>query len=800
MKQMRWYGSKTRVLLAVLALIGAPTVRAQSSPGESATGATPAAVTVNANAYLGVYIEGPADGGGVKLAGVVAGSPAEKAGLQQGDSIISIGDRTVASEDELRDAIAANGVGTKVKISFLRNGEKRRTSAKLAAAPTEETEDEAGEDEGDEASESTESNQVGFEIKPGIEFTTPTVDDNAGYMGVQLTAGDDGVSIGSVMDNSPAAAAGLEAGDTIVKFDGQDVSDANALVELVRAHKPGETVKVTVMRGEEKKKLKVTLGKRDLAAMQAIPGMPMIGTLPGGTLAVPVEVAPMPGGQVRRGTAIGTGTAGPMAPRGAMNNMNKQLDEARAQIEQLRAQVEELKRRCEQQQQTLETIRGALGRSPESTSMAMPGGSGEMAGTISFAGGDGAVTRFFTPTMTIDASSAGGLMTLTPTVTATGSSTGEGACAGEGSCTETTTYTADGDGALTLGSGGEMNLGDVKIEGGQLILEINGQQQTIDLGDAQQHGGAFTFTMGEDDDSDCCETDAKDDDKCDDCQSGDDDENDDGEHEIRIVTLNGDPMLHDGAPHDRPLRARFVEGKGGDERRIEVRESVKARHTPLQLKGLPAKKSVSVWVETDGDDDEGGESGQCDSDNCCGACHPQEVAHHARGGKKGGMAHASVAAHPAIRALHHPVVSRRLRLLGAEHGDMAGARKHSAPRAEPCEECQECPLMRAHAGRPGKFELRRMDVRKHGPKGAPECVECEECEDGEDAAGEWQTGDGNFEFVFDSAGGNAFTIHGVNVGNDDDGDEDEDECDECSGGKCDDCDEDDDGDEDDEIN
>src|SRR6187401_2823678 len=108
--------------------------------GQSAPVATRAAKSADApaasnssasadRAYLGVYPGTESEGGGVKLEQVVDGSPAEKAGLQAGDVITALGDRTVGSDEELREAIASHQSGEKVRVTFLRDGEKRRTSA-----------------------------------------------------------------------------------------------------------------------------------------------------------------------------------------------------------------------------------------------------------------------------------------------------------------------------------------------------------------------------------------------------------------------------------------------------------------------------------------------------------------------------------------------------------------------------------------------------------------------------------------------------------------------------------------------
>jgi putative serine protease PepD len=69
-----------------------------------------------------------------------------------------------------------------------------------------------------------------------------------------------------VVAGSPAAKAGLKAGDVVTSFHGNSVSSADDLSAAVAAAKPGETVSVTVQRGGSTKHLSVTLGVQPKSA------------------------------------------------------------------------------------------------------------------------------------------------------------------------------------------------------------------------------------------------------------------------------------------------------------------------------------------------------------------------------------------------------------------------------------------------------------------------------------------------------------------------------------------------------
>lgn len=71
-----------------------------------------------------------------------------------------------------------------------------------------------------------------------------------------------GVRFSDVRDGSPAAKAGLKAGDILIEFDGKKVDNLYDFTYMLRTHKPGDNVNVVVMRGTEKISRDVTLEVR----------------------------------------------------------------------------------------------------------------------------------------------------------------------------------------------------------------------------------------------------------------------------------------------------------------------------------------------------------------------------------------------------------------------------------------------------------------------------------------------------------------------------------------------------------
>jgi Zn-dependent M28 family amino/carboxypeptidase len=71
-----------------------------------------------------------------------------------------------------------------------------------------------------------------------------------------------GMRITGVRAGSPGDKGGLRAGDVIVEFGGRAVTDIYSYTEALNAHKPGDTVPVVVLRGDQRVSLTVTLGRR----------------------------------------------------------------------------------------------------------------------------------------------------------------------------------------------------------------------------------------------------------------------------------------------------------------------------------------------------------------------------------------------------------------------------------------------------------------------------------------------------------------------------------------------------------
>lgn len=81
-------------------------------------------------------------------------------------------------------------------------------------------------------------------------------------LGVEFDDKADSAKLADVVEDGPAAKAGLKAGDVITEFDGEEVSSADDVRAILRKHKPNDEVDVVVKRGGSSLTMTVTLGKR----------------------------------------------------------------------------------------------------------------------------------------------------------------------------------------------------------------------------------------------------------------------------------------------------------------------------------------------------------------------------------------------------------------------------------------------------------------------------------------------------------------------------------------------------------
>lgn len=155
--------------------------------------------------------------GGVLVAEVLDGTPAQKAGLESGDVILRLADNSIANPNELSRRVASLAPGDKVRLRVLRDGKERNLTVTLGRRDEEQgplDEEPSGD------SEDNLSSEVGVRVSE--------LDDS---LRQRYRVPDDveGVVVTAVRPGSPAQSAGLRPGVVILQVDGEDISSANDL-------------------------------------------------------------------------------------------------------------------------------------------------------------------------------------------------------------------------------------------------------------------------------------------------------------------------------------------------------------------------------------------------------------------------------------------------------------------------------------------------------------------------------------------------------------------------------------------
>lgn len=209
---------------------------------------------------------------GVGVTEVIKDSPAEKAGLRKDDVILRFDGESVTSVRKLTRLVSESSADQTVRLTISRGGAEQEVTATLSKR------DFNGLLRG----------KINDEIWKGAERDWPKIEmgklENLGdgnfvfalgnrrigvstqtlskqlaeYFGVK----DGGILITSVTENSPAAKAGLKAGDVITAIDGEKVSSSGDITRALNKKETGE-VSLTVIRDKNMRTVTLTPEKSE---------------------------------------------------------------------------------------------------------------------------------------------------------------------------------------------------------------------------------------------------------------------------------------------------------------------------------------------------------------------------------------------------------------------------------------------------------------------------------------------------------------------------------------------------------
>jgi len=181
--------------------------------------------------YLGLYPRdvdpdmaealGLKDTQGALVDDIIADSPADRAGIHQGDVILEVKGQRIKDADHLRNIVARLDPGTKVKVKLFRDGKTKDVVVKLGERP----EKKAGLPGKPEM-----ASKLGVKVQP----LTAELAQRLGY------EGEEGVVISAVQPGSVAAEKGLRRGDLIKRIGRRrirSVEDYRAAMEELKEDK-----------------------------------------------------------------------------------------------------------------------------------------------------------------------------------------------------------------------------------------------------------------------------------------------------------------------------------------------------------------------------------------------------------------------------------------------------------------------------------------------------------------------------------------------------------------------------------
>lgn len=166
---------------------------------------------------------------GALVAEVIKGSPADHAGMKQGDVVIAYQGNPVDDPSSLRNSVSLAPVGSEVKLTVMRNGAKQDVTVKVGSL-----------EEQEKAVASSLKQQFGIEVRP-------LAPQEANEYGLESQSG---LVVTEVNPKGPFGKAGFEKGDIILQVENNPVDSPDTLFVLLSTLK--QKHKATVLAVDHK--------------------------------------------------------------------------------------------------------------------------------------------------------------------------------------------------------------------------------------------------------------------------------------------------------------------------------------------------------------------------------------------------------------------------------------------------------------------------------------------------------------------------------------------------------------------
>lgn len=209
--------------------------------------------------WLGVQIEDLSDkmlrnldlDNGIRIKKVLEDSPAEKAGIEEDDILISYDGKKVRDSKDLVSMVRKSDIDDEVTIGYYREGKKKEVSVKIVKKENRNIMRWYG--------NKAPHKSFKFDKRAWLGVKTESLNDQ--LREYFAAPADLGVLVKEVIKDSPAEDVGLKAGDVIIKVADRNIENTRDLVRSINYYDPDEVVEIAVIREKNEKSFKVKLGE-----------------------------------------------------------------------------------------------------------------------------------------------------------------------------------------------------------------------------------------------------------------------------------------------------------------------------------------------------------------------------------------------------------------------------------------------------------------------------------------------------------------------------------------------------------
>lgn len=191
---------------------------------------------------------------GVVVKMVVPDSPADRAGLKQGDIIMMLDDQMLVDADDLVVYVQNRRPGDKVNVKISRQGVAKTIEVQLGQRDSYSDDRDYLFNSPNPAPHSLSRTYKFYDSKYADSYIGVTLQSLNAQLGEYFGVEDGkGALITEVMPDSPAGKAGLKAGDVVVAVDGSAIGDPSDVQKAVTAKNEGDKIEVKVVRDRSEK-------------------------------------------------------------------------------------------------------------------------------------------------------------------------------------------------------------------------------------------------------------------------------------------------------------------------------------------------------------------------------------------------------------------------------------------------------------------------------------------------------------------------------------------------------------------